>query len=134
VAIETQDLDLCQRVVQEGADLILGYPSCDGCTPLLYSLHHENTEIASYLIEQSAEIAGEACAKYGSRGYTAFHYAASFGWVGILTLLLERASKHFVRLHSAVNPLHLAVANGQVECCRLMLGFLEKGKTCSTIY
>lgn len=99
-------------------------------TVTLLSLYHGNSKIAGYLIEQGAEIAGETCALLNTRGYTAFHYAASFGWAEVLTLLLETAPRLFMRLDSAIHPLHLAVANCRAECCRLILGFFDKSETC----
>lgn len=40
VAIGTGNLQLCNRLAEEGVDLDRGFVSCAGCTPVLYALQH----------------------------------------------------------------------------------------------
>ena len=46
VAIKIGSLKLCRRLTVGGENIDAGFPSCAGCTPTLYALHHNQLEIA----------------------------------------------------------------------------------------
>lgn len=121
-AIDLRDVELCRRVVEDGANMDAGYEECLGCTPLLYTLHYQNVEeIAVYLVSQGASIRGRSCGKNGTKGYSAFHYAASLGFVNLLRLLLGQDKEGLSQRHVPFHPIHLAIANGHNVCVQMIL-------------
>lgn len=127
MAIEAGNLHRCQRLVQGGADINLGYASCAGCSPLLYALHGGRFEIAHYLVVQGASVTGVTCNLWSTQGYTAFHYAASCGQVMLLKVLLEKASKVISQFETDVHPIHVAIANGHLDCFEAIMDYSRKG-------
>lgn len=126
-AIDLRDVELCRRVIEDGANMDAGYVECLGCTPLLYTLHYQDAEeIAVYLVSKGASIRGRSCGNVDTKGYSAFHYAASLGFVDLLRLLLQQdkegLSQHYVSFH----PIHLAIANGHDECVQMILDDARK--------
>jgi ankyrin repeat protein len=95
---------------------------CLGCIPVLYALHHNRPAIAERLIKGGASISGATCKNRETQGFTALHYAARGGYTELLQLLLARSTKSDVfHLQSAVHPIHLAVASGNIRCLELLL-------------
>lgn len=127
------DLEFCTRLVENGADLQSGFEGCMGCTPLLYSLQKKQYAIAEYLVSQGASTAGSTCERWPTRGFTAFHYAATLGSVELLRLLLEKAPSKIYVSHDPIHPIHLAVLEDNAECVKLMLDHASQGK-CSILY
>ena len=126
MAIDAGDVRLCQKLVESGENLDAGFWSCLGCTPLLYSLHQGQPEISLYLVAQGATIAGETCTNWHTVGFTAVHYAATYGYSELLQQLLKRSSEDSLqRLYP--NPIHLAIAHGQTECAQILIEYAEKG-------
>ena len=122
LAIQLGDVQLCERLIEEGADLNLGMKDCLGCTPVLYALHHGRPAIAERLIKRGASISGATCENRKTQGFTALHYAARGGYTELLQLLLARSTKSDVfHLQSPVHPIHLAVASGNIRCLELLL-------------
>ena len=121
MAIEVGELQLCKRLVKDGADLCTGYVSCAGCTPLLYALAHGKEDIATYLVSESASIDGASCLKWPSRGYTVFHHAAFHGWVDFLVLLLKKFPRRLDQIKTPVHPIHIAITKGHKDCLNIML-------------
>ena len=129
LAITIGDYKLCQSLVEDREDINSGFPSCSGCTPLLYSLQLQQFDIAQYLLSQGAAICGRTCQSYPTGGYTVSHYAAAFGLAKFLRLLLDRVDLGPPQLCRPIHPLHLAVINNQVKCAKLLLEDPVKGKT-----
>ena len=127
VAIEVGNLCVCERIVKDGANLNSGIPSCFGCPPLLFALFHERTQIAEYLIHQEASLDGSACHLWNTQGYTVFHFAAGGGWANLLELLITQSPEMILEIETAVHPLHLAIANGHVDCFDLIVNHAFKG-------
>ncbi|KAL9638177.1 MAG: hypothetical protein Q9204_001596 [Flavoplaca sp. TL-2023a] len=120
LAIEIGDYELCKRLVEEHENINYGFPSCLGCTPLLYSLQLKRFHMAEYLLSKGAAVGGETCHFYPTQGYTAFHYAAAFGLTKFMELLLGRAEERPSRYCRPIHPLHLAVFNHHVDCAKLL--------------
>ena len=129
LAIEIGDYELCICFVEEHENINSGFPSCSGCTPLLYSLQLQRFDIAKYLTSQGAAVGGKTCQSYPTRGYTALHYAAAFGLTELMELLLDRAQERLSRYCRPIHPLHLAVANNHIDCVKLLLEDCVTGKS-----
>lgn len=121
MAIDVGDLELCKRLVENGADLESDLSFCLGCTPLLYSLARNQPGIAEFLVSHGASITGQTCRKWRSRGYTPLHYAACDGNLGLLECLLNRGALELIDVGSPVHPIHLATANGHTQCVEIIL-------------
>ena len=121
MAIDVGDIELCKRLVENGADLESGFAFCLGCTPLLYSLLSLQPKIAEYLARHGASITGQTCQKWASRGYTPLHYAASHAYLSLLNCLLDRGALKLIDMQSPVHPIHLAAANGHAKCVEIIL-------------
>lgn len=119
VAIEVGSFDLCTRLVKDGVNVNDGLGCCSNCTPLLYSLHYHRPEIAHLLVESGATYSEITCECWDTQGYDTIHYAASYGYAGLLKLLLEKVPKP--RPPWVVDPVHLAAAGGYLECLELLL-------------
>lgn len=62
-------------------------------------------------------------------GYTVFHYAARFGYLRLLGILLEKHPMRIFEVEDPVHPFHLAVLAGQYECVVLIIEhFLKIGE------
>ena len=120
MAIDVGDMELCKRLVEDGADLESGFSFCLGCTPLLYSLAMNKPEIAEFLVRHGASITGQTCLNWSSRGYTPLHYAACDGNLGLLECLLNRGALELIDVGSPVHPIHLATANGHTKCVEMI--------------
>ena len=128
IAIDFDNLDLCQRAIHDGADINHGYCFCREETPLLYSLHKMRPTVAEYLVLQGASTKGHSCERWETRGYSVFHHAASMDSSRVLKALLEKKAQEFMDLDNDIHPVHLAVANGHVECVKLMIDFAGKNR------
>ncbi len=83
--------------------------------------------IAEYLLSQGASTAGITCEVWDTRGFTAFHYAAAWGSVELLRLLLEKSPSEIYLRHDPIHPLHLAVLIDSAECVRVMIDHVSEG-------
>ena len=101
LAIELEDIDLCQGLLMQGADTDSGF------------LDYQSNAQDPYLIQ----------------GCTPFHYAAFAGNFQILQALFEKAPREILRCCQPVHPIHLAVAGGHLECVNLILDQARKGTT-----
>ena len=127
VAIDLGDLDLCRRIVETDPAVNLEDDLWPGLTPLLYSLHTGQTAIGEYFVSTNASTAGTAGESLTTRGYDAFHYAAGFGFPGVLRALLEKDVKTVLSDYTPVHPIHLAVANGHAMCVSLLIDAAGNG-------
>ena len=127
VAIDLGDLELGTRLIESGTDLVSGFDSCPGCTPLLYSLHKKQVAIAEDLVLQGASTTGSTCRTWTTRGFTAFHYATALGAAKLLRLLLEKAPSDIYTHHDPIHAIHLAVLNGNSVCVKLILDHVSQG-------
>ena len=98
-----------------------------GCTPLLYSLHKEQTAIATYLVSQGASTAGSTCETWPTQGFTAFHYAAARNSDELLGVLLQKSPSEIYVNDDPIHPLHLAVLEDNAECVKLILDHVSQG-------
>ena len=129
LAIDSGDLELCIRLVEDGMDLASGFDRCLGCRPLLYSFQRGKLAITKYLLAQGASTAGSTCKSWRTRGFTVFHYAAVMGSAELLSLLLEKAPNEIYAKSNPIHSLHVAVFNGNSECVKLILDHANLGKS-----
>ena len=127
MAIDIGDIELCTRLVESGTDLGADIEGCSGCTPLLYSLHKDQYVIAEYLVSQGATTAGSTCDLWGTRGFTALHYAAASGNVELLRLLLEKSPNEVFLNHNPIHPIHLAIWHSNADCVKFILDHVSQG-------
>ena len=113
-------MELCERLVENGQDLEFGFTFCLGCTPLLYSLIMDQSEIAKFLVSHGASITGQTCRDQPTQGYTPLHFAACDGNLGLLKCLLDKGALE-LHMRSPVHPIHLATANGHTKCVEMIL-------------
>ena len=132
VAIDMSDMELCKRLLENGADLESGFTFCLGCTPLLYSLSIGRLEIAEFLVSHGASLTGQTCRYCSSRGWTPLHYAAADGYLGLLKCLLNRGALKLIDMRSPVHPIHLAVANKRIKCVEMILDQSNHGTRLSS--
>ncbi|KAL8943110.1 MAG: hypothetical protein Q9211_001098 [Gyalolechia sp. 1 TL-2023] len=127
VAIDLADTDLCRRVIEDGANLSLGFDQCQGCAPLLYALGDSTRtgaqlEIVELLAREGPSVKGATCnLKVRTRGFTALHYAAGFGYFHLLQILLDKDPMMILELCTSVHPFHLAVLEGHYDCVELIV-------------
>ena len=133
LAIDTGDLELCTRIIQSGTDLEAGFEGCSRCTPLLYSLHKGQYSISIYLVSQGCSLKGSTCGVWGTRGFTALHYAAANGYVELLRLLLEKSQSEVFLNHDPIHPIHLAVLGDSAECVISILDHVKQGTNSYTV-
>ena len=133
MAIDIGDIELCTRIIQSGTDLEAGFEGCPGCTPLLYSLHKGQPSISKYLVSRGCSIKGSTCAKWETRGFTSLHYAAAYGDVELLRLLLERGPSEVFLNNDPIHPMHVAVLRNNVDCVKLILDHVSQGTNSNTV-
>ncbi|KAL8751136.1 MAG: hypothetical protein Q9199_006624 [Rusavskia elegans] len=129
-AIDLADIELCKRLIDEGASLSIGFDGC-GCSPLLYLLHQsplgkDKIEMAEFLATRDASIEGVVCQRWSHRGSTVFHYAADFAYTKLLQVLLDKHLSSFFELDTLIHPLHLAVLKGHYECAQLIIHYCQR--------
>ena len=133
MAIDIGDIELCKRIIESGTDLEAGIEGCSGCTPLLYSLHKDQCSISRYLVSQGCSTRGSTCEMWGTRGFTALHYAAAYGDVELLVLLLEKSpSEVFLNL-DPIHPIHLAILQNNDDCVKYILDHVSQGTNSYTV-
>lgn len=132
VAIEVADIDLCQRLVDDGADLSMGFDVCQWCTPILYALRYSprtgnRLQIIELLAGKEPSTKRVACDLPGSmRGYTTLHYAAAFGHLRLLQILLDKSPMMIFELGTSVHPFHLAILEGHYDCVEMIVAHYKR--------
>lgn len=127
-AIELADVDLYKRVIQDGVDVSVGFSGTQACTPLLHALHmpYPNNhppliEIMESLAVEGAAIVGKFCGSSQTSDCTAFHFAASYGYVQLLRILLDKHPTAMLELPMRIHPIQFAVLEGNVECVQMII-------------
>jgi len=125
-AIQRGDLSLCQRLVERGFSID---DICEcGCTPLLCACASQRFDVAMYLLSIDASVDGTSCKKKPvTWGFSAIHYAASFGNEECLEILLEKGALALDNPHSVL-PIPLAAYNGNVKIVQILLAHSDDPK------
>ena len=127
VAIETDDVELCDKLITLGVDINLPIPpyhlgcGCGNCTPLIDAFRLQKHNIVNFLIEKGASLQQQDCEYEKARGYTPFHFAVLANCPErILRSLLERLpAPKFPTF--AVHPIFMAIASHNNEALRLLI-------------
>jgi len=123
IAIDLDDLLLCKRSVESGADLNKPHASCKCCKPVIIALRDRKFEIASYLIGMGASTTGQVCDTSKYRGYSAVHLACRDKFeTQLLVLLLKNDLKAgSLSFQGPVNPIHVAAARNNIPGLKILL-------------
>ncbi|KAL8933454.1 MAG: hypothetical protein Q9216_006354 [Gyalolechia sp. 2 TL-2023] len=130
VAIDIADTDWCQRIINDGENLDLGFEVCHGCTPLLYALGDGPLDgarlaIVELLAREGSSTKHTSCdLKTNTRGFTTLHYAAEFGPSDV------KSKIDFPTDFDSSTPLHIAAYCGHV---RIVGYLLERGASVDVV-
>ena len=89
-------------------------------TPLMYASRAGRIENVKYLLEENRSIIGAK----DRHGYSAIHYAAEYGHIEIVKLLLDHGIKISLGGPERKTALHIAAANGNKD---MVVFLLERG-------
>lgn len=118
-AITNGDLDMCRRLINDGATINQSIDGSEGCTLFVSALAQSSIAIASLLLDAGVDVKGQLCPKHPLRHYTAVHIAAKFGFDGILQRLLELDPPKLGEF--PLDPIHIAAAEDQLPSLQLLL-------------
>ena len=120
-AILREDLHLCKKLIDAGANINGIDRKCGRCTPLLAALGQQQVDVVELLIHKGALDEGNTCDQHFEPGYSAIHIATSYGYAEVLRKLL-RKNRTCDRL-SAITPVQLAAKKGHLDCLKVLLDF-----------
>jgi RNA polymerase sigma factor (sigma-70 family) len=116
-------LDTMRLLLEREADTSIVSRHPIGATPLIAALFGRRVEAARMLIESGADVTRRRGGKGWPRaGWSPLHYAAAYGFLEIVALLLERGASMDARDDSGASPLDVAREAGQEEAAGLLLG------------
>ena len=116
-------LDTMRLLLDRGADASVVSRHPVGATPLIAALFGRRVEAARMLIERGADVDTKRGGKGWPRaGWSPLHYAAAYGFVDIVALLLERGASSDARDDTGSSPLDAAREAGQEEAAGLLAG------------
>ena len=120
LAIKNGDMGLCKTLLDQGFPVNETLDDCtNGCPLLLFALQQEERKIADFLIDRGAEIRGTTCASWNTQGYDPIHQAAAFGPCSLLHKMLNLVPDYTST--QAVQPIHVAVGAGCIECISALI-------------
>jgi ankyrin repeat protein len=116
-------LDTMRLLLDRGADRNVVSRHPIGATPLIAALFGRKVEAARILIEHGADVTTRRGGLGFSRaGWSPLHYAAAYGFLDIVALLLERGASVDALDDSGATPLEVAREAGQEEAAGLLVG------------
>ncbi|TVY36887.1 Vegetative incompatibility protein [Lachnellula occidentalis] len=123
LAIDLNNIELCKKGVEGGADINSPHAGCKCCKPVIIALRDRKFEIASYLIEMGASTTGQVCDTSTYRGYSAVHLACrNESETQLLIVLLKKdLEAGSLSFQSPLNPIHLAVARNNIPGLKILL-------------
>ncbi|HLE68604.1 MAG TPA: sigma-70 family RNA polymerase sigma factor [Vicinamibacteria bacterium] len=115
-------LDTMQLLLDRGADRNVVSRHPIGATPLIAALFGRRVEAARILIEGGADVTTRRGGTGWPRaGWSPLHYAAAYGFLDIISLLLERGASVDARDDSGALPLDVAREAGEEEAEALLV-------------
>ena len=127
VAIELDDVDLCQNMLECDVNLNAKFRIGNGCAPLFYALRLGRVSIAERLAAKGASPDGSLCSCPFFRGDSAFHIAASYNLSKLFEILLQHHPLQYVDLKQPVHPLHRAISKESLACAEIMVNHATCG-------
>jgi RNA polymerase sigma factor (sigma-70 family) len=116
-------LDTMRLLLDRGADRSVVSRHPIGATPLIAALFGRRVEAARILIEHGADVTTRRGGKGWPRaGWSPLHYAAAYGFVDLMALLLERGASAQALDDAGATPLDVAREAGQEEAAALLAG------------
>jgi len=116
-------LDTMRLLLDRAADVNVVSRHPIGVTPLIAALFGRRIEAARILIERGADVTTRRGGKGWPRaGWSPLHYAAAYGFVEIVALLLDRGASPDALDDSGASPLDVAREAGQEEALLLLVG------------
>jgi ankyrin repeat protein len=110
-------------LLDRGADVNVVSRHPIGATPLIAALFGRRVEAARILIERGADVSMKRGGEGWPRGgWTPLHYAAAYGFLDIVSRLLERGASAKALDDSGASPLDVARDAGQEEAIQLLAG------------
>lgn len=121
LAIELDDLHLCEKAISEGACLESRLPHCKDNTALSYCVQINRPKIAESLVSRGVSSVSVA------HGFTLFHFAVQWNYIELLKVLLQKHSSELLQNLSPLHPMHIAILVSAKECVKLMLNHNFRG-------
>ncbi len=116
-------LETMGLLLDRGSDVNVVSRHPIGATPLIAALFGRKVEAARILIERGADVTTRRGGKAWPRaGWTPLHYAAAYGFLDIVSLLLEKGASVEALDDSGASPLDAAREAGREEAARLLAG------------
>jgi ankyrin repeat protein len=121
-------LDTMRLLLERGADVNVVSRHPIGATPLIAALFGRRVEAARILVEHGADVTTRRGGQGWPRaGWSPLHYAAAYGFLSIVSLLLARGASARTRDDSGMTPIDVAREAGEEEAAQLLLGEESQG-------
>ena len=93
-----------------------------GCTPLVWTIRHDNSLLAALLLDSGSDINSR-----DDEGDTCLHQALFDGADNVTQLLLHRGADYTILLSNGDSILHLAAKNGSIRTLDILIAADLKG-------
>ena len=121
LAIELDDLHLCEKAIAEGASSESRLPHCKDNTALSYCVQMNRPRIAEFFVSKGVSSVSVA------HGFTLFHFAVQWNYIELLKDLLQKHSSELLQNLLPLHPMHIAILVSAKECVKLMLNHKFRG-------
>ena len=120
------DLAAVQQALADGADIDAAIEGGDynGCSALIMALMRRRFDVASYLIDQGADVNYKRPARHTpdrTRGQTPLWWAASHGHMSLARTLVDKGAGVNTPDHHGGTPLTQAASSGHLEMVRFLV-------------
>jgi hypothetical protein len=108
-------------LLDRGADVNAVSRHAIGTTPLIAALFGRKVDAARMLIDRGADVrAARGGTGWPRAGFTPLHYAAAFGFLDLIEMLMAKGASPEALDESGASPLDAAREAGQEEALRLL--------------
>ncbi|HEY7817660.1 MAG TPA: sigma-70 family RNA polymerase sigma factor, partial [Vicinamibacteria bacterium] len=114
-------LETMRLLLDRGADVNAVSRHAIGTTPLIAALFGRKVDAARMLIDRGADVrAARGGTGWPRAGFTPLHYAAAFGFLDLIEMLMAKGASPEALDESGASPLDAAREAGQEEALRLL--------------